>query len=225
MTERDGVSDQPVLNLSRTALRPTSRRNLHGAIFGRSLTTAYGCIWLLVGVVLIASGFLVASNTGLGAQVGRWIGIWRPGIATLTAVRWLGHYPVCSLVYVGLSVLVICGQAVHFEGGATLELNRPGKSLSPVRCPSPRLLYSEPIPQLPDVYWDLGGTSDNGPDWRCAGVAVDAVVLLPCSSTAPREVVSGGRKAATRTVLRRRDHVPSVTRRPRHAVNWGREPC
>ena len=40
--------------------------NLHDAIFGHSLTT-YGWIWLLVGIVLIASGFLVASNMTLGS--------------------------------------------------------------------------------------------------------------------------------------------------------------
>ena len=92
--------------------------NLHDAIFGHSLTT-YGWIWLLVGIVLIASGFLVASNMTLGAQVGRWIGIVAAGIAAITAVSWLAYYPVWSLIYVGLSVLVIYGLAVHFHEGAT----------------------------------------------------------------------------------------------------------
>ena len=92
--------------------------NLHDAIFGHSLTT-YGWIWLLVGIVLIASGFLVASNMTLGAQVGRWIGIVAAGIAAITAVSWLAYYPVWSLIYVGLSVLVIYGLSVHFHEGAT----------------------------------------------------------------------------------------------------------
>ena len=89
--------------------------NLHDAIFGHSLTT-YGWIWLLVGIVLIASGFLFASSMTLGAQVGRWIGIVAAGIAAITAVSWLAHYPVL-VAHLGLSVLVIYGLAVHFDKG------------------------------------------------------------------------------------------------------------
>jgi hypothetical protein len=62
--------------------------NIHDAIFGHSLTT-YAWIWELVGIVLIASGFLVVSNMPLAAQVGRWIGIVAAGIAAITAVSWL----------------------------------------------------------------------------------------------------------------------------------------
>jgi hypothetical protein len=92
--------------------------NLHDAIFGHSLTT-FAWIWELVGIILIASGFLVVSNTTLGAQVGRWIGIVAAGIAAITSVSWLPYYPVWSLIYIALSVLVIYGLVVHFEEGAT----------------------------------------------------------------------------------------------------------
>jgi hypothetical protein len=94
--------------------------NLHNAIFGHSLTT-YAWIWELVGIILIASGFLVVSNLPLGAHVGRWIGIVAAGIAAITSVSWLPYYPVWSLMYIGLSVLVIYGLVVHFEEGATVS--------------------------------------------------------------------------------------------------------
>jgi hypothetical protein len=88
--------------------------DLHDAIFGHSLTT-YGWIWLIVGIILIASGFLVLSSATLGAEISRWIGIVAAAIAAITAVSWLAYYPVWSLIYIGLSVLVIYGLVAHFE--------------------------------------------------------------------------------------------------------------
>jgi hypothetical protein len=92
--------------------------NLHDAIFGHSLTT-YGWIWEIVGIILIASGFLVISSATLGARISRWIGIVAAGIAAITAVSWLAYYPVWSLIYVGLSILVIYGLVAHFEPETT----------------------------------------------------------------------------------------------------------
>jgi hypothetical protein len=91
--------------------------NLHSAIFGHSLTT-YAWIWEIVGIILIASGFLVVSEVSPGAQIGRWIGIVAAGIAAITSVSWLPYYPVWSLIYIALSILVIYGLVVHFEEGA-----------------------------------------------------------------------------------------------------------
>jgi hypothetical protein len=87
--------------------------NLHDAIFGHSLTT-YGWIWLIVGIVLIASGFLVLSSARVGAEISRWIGVVAAAIAGITAVSWLPYYPVWALIYVGLSILVIYGLVAHF---------------------------------------------------------------------------------------------------------------
>jgi predicted anti-sigma-YlaC factor YlaD len=48
--------------------------NLQGAIFGHSLTT-YGWVWLIVGAVLIAAGYLVLSPSArLSAELARWQG-------------------------------------------------------------------------------------------------------------------------------------------------------
>ena len=91
--------------------------NLHSAIFGHSLTT-YGILWLIVGVILIFAGFLVMNPGGLAAQTARWVGIVASGLAAIIAVSWMPYYPVWSLIYIALSILVIYGLVVHFEEGA-----------------------------------------------------------------------------------------------------------
>lgn len=80
--------------------------DLHQAIFGHSLT-AYGWIWLIVGIILIAAGLLLIAGGGLGAEVSRWVGIVAAAILAITAVSWLPYYPVWSLIYIGLGVVII----------------------------------------------------------------------------------------------------------------------
>jgi hypothetical protein len=87
--------------------------NLHGAIFGHSLT-AYGVIWLIVGVLLIFAGFLVMNPGGLAAEISRWFGIVASGIAAITAMTWIPYYPVWSLLYVAIAVMVIYGLSAHY---------------------------------------------------------------------------------------------------------------
>jgi hypothetical protein len=88
--------------------------NLHGALFGHSLT-AYGVVWLIVGMILIAAGVLVLNPGDLAAEISRWIGIVASAIAAIVSVTWMPYYPVWSLVYVGLAVMVIYGLAAHFD--------------------------------------------------------------------------------------------------------------
>jgi hypothetical protein len=87
--------------------------HLHQALFGQSLNT-YGWVWLVIGVILIAAGFLVMGVTSLAADVSRLIGVLAAGAAAITAVTWLPYYPVWSLIYIGLSVLVIYGLLHHW---------------------------------------------------------------------------------------------------------------
>jgi len=81
---------------------------LEGAILGKSLNT-YGWVWLVVGVILIASSFAVLSRS----QLARWIGIIAGGVMAISAIWWMPFYPVWSLVYIMLGVLVIYGLAAH----------------------------------------------------------------------------------------------------------------
>ncbi len=87
--------------------------DLHDAIFGHSLTT-YGWIWLIVGVILIASGVLILLPGTAWATVARWIGIIAAAVAAITAVAWLPFYPIWSLVYIGLGLAVIYALVAHF---------------------------------------------------------------------------------------------------------------
>jgi hypothetical protein len=93
--------------------------NLHDAFFGHSLTT-YGWVWLIVGAILIAAGFLVISpSAGLSAEISRWIGIIAASIAAITAITWMPYYPVWSFIYIGIAVMVIYGLSTDVGREAT----------------------------------------------------------------------------------------------------------
>ena len=95
--------------------------NLHDAFFGHSLNT-YGWIWLIVGIILLAAGFVLLGPTEtLGAEVSRWLGIVAAGIGAVTAITWMPYYPVWSLVYVGLGILVIYALLVHSDQEVTTD--------------------------------------------------------------------------------------------------------
>jgi hypothetical protein len=78
------------------------------AILGDDLDT-YGWLWLIVGIVLILAGFAVMRLS----QWARWIGIIAGAIIAITAIGWMPVYPVWSLVYVAIGILVIYGLAAY----------------------------------------------------------------------------------------------------------------
>jgi hypothetical protein len=82
--------------------------NLEGALLGHSLTT-YGWVWLIVAVILIFSSFAVLTRS----QFARWIGIIAGSVLIITAFWWMPFYPVWSLAYVMIGILVIYGLAVY----------------------------------------------------------------------------------------------------------------
>jgi hypothetical protein len=88
--------------------------NLHRALFGDNLKT-YGWVWLIVGVILIVSGFLVLNPATLAAHISRWVGIVAAGLAAITAASWLPYYPVWSLAYVVTAMVVIYGLSAPFQ--------------------------------------------------------------------------------------------------------------
>jgi hypothetical protein len=92
---------------------------LHGAIFGHSLNT-YGWVWLVVGAILLIAGLLVISPSAhLSAEVARWLGIVAAAIGAISAVSWLPYYPVWSLIYVAIAIVVIYGLSAHVGDEAT----------------------------------------------------------------------------------------------------------
>jgi hypothetical protein len=63
----------------------------------------YGWLWIAVGVLLILASFGVIARS----QLSRWIGGIGAAIAAITAMVWMPYYPVWSLVYVAIAVMVI----------------------------------------------------------------------------------------------------------------------
>ena len=82
--------------------------NLQNALLGHSLTT-YGWVWLFIAIVLFVCGIAVM----LRSQFARWIGIIGGAIGTISAIWWMPYYPVWSLVYIAIGLLVIYALAAH----------------------------------------------------------------------------------------------------------------
>ena len=82
--------------------------NLENAIFGHSLKT-YGWVYLVVALILLVCSFGVV----VGSQFSRWIGVFAGAVMAISAVWWMPYYPVWSLVYIFVGVLVIYALAAH----------------------------------------------------------------------------------------------------------------
>ncbi len=90
--------------------------NFEGAIFGHSLKT-YGWVYLIVGIALLA----ISVGVMVGSQFSRWTGIVGAAIATISAIWWMPYYPVWSLVYIGMGILVVYALVAH---GSREEVER-----------------------------------------------------------------------------------------------------
>ena len=89
--------------------------NLQNAIFGHSLST-YGWLRLTVAIVVFLSGLAVVSQSPMAqwtGQAARWIGVLAGFIISFTAIWWMPYYPVWSLLYIGIGVLVIYALVAH----------------------------------------------------------------------------------------------------------------
>jgi hypothetical protein len=82
--------------------------NLQSALLGHSLTT-YGWVWLVISIILFVSGLAVMVRS----QFARWIGIVAASVGAITAIWWMPYYPVWSLVYIFMGLLVIYGLAAY----------------------------------------------------------------------------------------------------------------
>jgi hypothetical protein len=89
--------------------------NLQNALLGHSLTT-YGWVWLFVAIILFGSGLAVMVRS----QFARWIGIIAGAIGAISAIWWIPYYPIWSLIYIFIGVLVIYALAAYGEP-ATIE--------------------------------------------------------------------------------------------------------
>ena len=90
--------------------------NLKDGVLGSSLTS-YAWVWLIVGFILILSSFLLLARS----QFARWIGFIAATIGALSAMTWMPYYPIWSLTYVGIAVLVFYALAAHGGRASTYE--------------------------------------------------------------------------------------------------------
>ena len=87
---------------------------LQGAVFGHSLAT-YGWIYIAEAIVLILSGAGVIA----GSQVGRWVGIIAAALACVSAIWLMPFYPVWSITYIILGILVVYALVAYGDQPAT----------------------------------------------------------------------------------------------------------
>ena len=74
--------------------------NLKNGVLGSNLKN-YAWTWLIVGIVLVLSSFLILVRS----QFARWIGFFAATIGAVSAMTWMPYYPIWSLTYVGIAVL------------------------------------------------------------------------------------------------------------------------
>jgi succinate-acetate transporter protein len=82
--------------------------NTFEATLGNSLKS-YGWFWLIIGIILLLSGFLVLQRS----QFARWIGIVAAVIMAVGSMAWMPYFPIWALVYVGIAVAVIYALAMY----------------------------------------------------------------------------------------------------------------
>ena len=82
--------------------------NLQVLLFDDNLA-AYGWLWLIVGVLLIAAGF----GVGTGSEWARWFGIVMAAFGAITSFLWIYQYPIWSLLATLICLLVIYGLASY----------------------------------------------------------------------------------------------------------------
>jgi hypothetical protein len=70
---------------------------------------AYGWLWLIVGILLVAAGFSLLN----GAQWARWFGIFAASVAAISAMTWIYAYPIWSFVSILIAILVIYGLTMY----------------------------------------------------------------------------------------------------------------
>jgi hypothetical protein len=74
---------------------------LKDGVLGSNLKT-YAWTFLIVGILLLlASGLILA-----GSQIARWFGFVAAALGGLTAMTWMPYYPIWSLTYILITVLV-----------------------------------------------------------------------------------------------------------------------
>ena len=83
---------------------------------GRSGWLTFSAVVLIIGIILIAAGVLVLGPSDQpSAEVSRWAGITAAALAAISAMFVMPYYPVWSLLYIILAVLVVYGLSARYS--------------------------------------------------------------------------------------------------------------
>jgi hypothetical protein len=82
--------------------------HLQDSLFGQTLSS-YGWVWLVMAILLALAGFGVMVRN----QYARYFGIIVAALLAISAFAWMPYYPVWSLVYVGVGILVVYALATY----------------------------------------------------------------------------------------------------------------
>jgi len=69
----------------------------------------YAWLWLIIGILLILCAFALSQRS----QLARWIGIVAGAVCAITSIWWMPYYPIWSLTYVAIGVLVVYALAAY----------------------------------------------------------------------------------------------------------------
>ena len=92
--------------------------DFEAAIFGHSLKT-YGWVYFIVAIILLGSSFgvVVGTNSAVGSESSP------AAILAISSIWWMPYYPIWSLTYIGIGVLVVYG-LVAYGGRDAVEGTR-----------------------------------------------------------------------------------------------------
>lgn len=85
-------------------------------------TASRPTVWVrpIVGLILIIAGALILGPSDRpGAEASRWIGIIALALGAISAIFVMPYYPVWSLIYIAIAIMVIYGLSAHYGEQAT----------------------------------------------------------------------------------------------------------
>jgi hypothetical protein len=74
---------------------------LRDGVLGSNIKN-YAWAWLIVGIIMLLASFMLLAKS----QFARWVGFFAATVMAVSAMAWMPYYPVWSLTYILIAVLV-----------------------------------------------------------------------------------------------------------------------
>ena len=65
--------------------------------------------------MIVASGLVLGPSERLSAEIARWIGIIAASLGAISAIFLMPYYPVWSLIYIAIAIMVINGLSARYD--------------------------------------------------------------------------------------------------------------